>query len=143
MATSISKMMVATAALQEVHAKRWTLRTTIDDVLPGLWPGWGRVTLQQLLSHTSGMLWRFRPGEGYYDSNTGFVVAGMMLERARRTRLEKLLRDRVFSKAGMNQSRLYISDHVDFRGPRGLLPRGPPQGAPGEREHEHLPGLRR
>ena len=106
-------MMVATAALQEVQAKRSTLRTTIDNVLPGLWPGRGRVTLQQLLSHTSGMPWRFRPGEGYYDSNTGFVVAGTMLERARRTRPEELLRDRVFSKAGMNQSRLYNSGHVD------------------------------
>ncbi|ACV06084.1 beta-lactamase family protein [Kytococcus sedentarius] len=144
---SISKMMVATAALQEVQAKRWTLRTTIDDVLPGLWPGRGRVTLQQLLSHTSGMPdalneitpgnnmyelspavlertcsqqftddqivriargmpWRFRPGEGYYYSNTGFVVVGMMLERAHRTGLEKLLRDRVFTPGGMGQTSL-------------------------------------
>ncbi|QRO88080.1 serine hydrolase [Kytococcus sedentarius] len=50
---SISKMMVATAALQEVQAKRWTLRTAIDDVLPGLWPRRGRATT----TRTPGSWW--------------------------------------------------------------------------------------
>jgi D-alanyl-D-alanine carboxypeptidase len=52
---SVTKPMVATLALQEVARGRWTLDTTVDDVLPGLLPGRGDVTLAQLLSHTSGV----------------------------------------------------------------------------------------
>lgn len=52
---SITKSMVSTVAMQEVEAGRWSLQTTIDDVLPGAVPGHGDVTLDQLLSHRSGM----------------------------------------------------------------------------------------
>ena len=52
---SITKAMVATLAMQEVDAGRWTLDTTVDEVLPGLLPGHGDVTLEQLLSHRSGL----------------------------------------------------------------------------------------
>ncbi|WP_219108584.1 serine hydrolase, partial [Austwickia sp. TVS 96-490-7B] len=35
---------------------RWKLDTTVESVLPGLLPGdYGKVTLKQLLSHTSGI----------------------------------------------------------------------------------------
>ncbi|UMG93501.1 serine hydrolase domain-containing protein [Nocardioides sp. TF02-7] len=54
-AASVNKMLTSVLALQLVERGRWTLRTTIGDVLPGLWPGRGDVTLRQLLSHTSGM----------------------------------------------------------------------------------------
>ncbi|MBW3085199.1 putative D-alanyl-D-alanine carboxypeptidase [Austwickia sp. TVS 96-490-7B] len=50
------KPMVAVLALQEVEAGRWKLDTTVESVLPGLLPGdYGKVTLKQLLSHTSGI----------------------------------------------------------------------------------------
>ena len=52
---SVTKTMVATLALQEVQRSRWTLSTTVDDVLPGLLPGHGSLTLEQLLSHRSGL----------------------------------------------------------------------------------------
>lgn len=52
---SNTKSHVATAALQLVEEGTWTLDTTVDDILPGLVPGHGDVTLEQLLSHTSGM----------------------------------------------------------------------------------------
>ncbi|MBR7741881.1 beta-lactamase family protein [Phycicoccus sp. BSK3Z-2] len=52
---SVTKAMVATLVMQEVDAGRWTLDTTVDDVLPGLLPGRGDVTLEQLLSHRSGL----------------------------------------------------------------------------------------
>ena len=54
-AGSVTKMLTAVLALQLVDKGRWTLDTTIGDVLPGLWPGHGKVTLRALLSHTSGM----------------------------------------------------------------------------------------
>lgn len=53
---SNTKPMVSVVALQEVEAGRWTLQTTVAEVLPGLLPqAYGKVTLGQLLSHTSGM----------------------------------------------------------------------------------------
>jgi len=52
---SVTKAMVATLAMQEVDRGRWTLDTTAGEVLPGLLPGHGDVTLEQLLSHRSGL----------------------------------------------------------------------------------------
>ena len=54
-AASVTKLFTSVLALQLVERGRWTLDTTIGDVLPDLWPGRGEVTLRQLLSHTSGM----------------------------------------------------------------------------------------
>ena len=52
---SNTKMMVATAVLQQVQRGTWSLDTTIGEILPGLVPGHEQVTVEQLLSHTSGM----------------------------------------------------------------------------------------
>ena len=54
-AASVNKMLTSVLALQLVESGRWTLDTTIGDVLPRLWPSRSAVTLRQLLSHTSGM----------------------------------------------------------------------------------------
>lgn len=51
---SVTKAMVATLAMQEVQRGRWKLSTRVQDVLPGLLPGHGTITLAQLLSHRSG-----------------------------------------------------------------------------------------
>ncbi|WP_462417877.1 serine hydrolase domain-containing protein [Kytococcus sp. Marseille-QA3725] len=53
--SSMTKPQLATAVFQLIERKKWTLKTTIDDVLPGLWKGRGSVTVGQLLNHTSGM----------------------------------------------------------------------------------------
>ncbi|SNC72043.1 D-alanyl-D-alanine carboxypeptidase [Kytococcus aerolatus] len=53
--SSITKPMVATVVMQEVERGTWTLDSTLDQFLPGLWPGRGKVTIGQLLNHTSGM----------------------------------------------------------------------------------------
>lgn len=150
--SSITKPMVAVAVFQQIEAGRWTLKTTIDDVLPGLWAGRGKVTVAQLMNHTSGMPdhvndvlpyipnfgidviedftndqwshakiireakklpWKFAPGTGWSYSNTGYVVLSMMLEKATGQKIGTLLRNRVFSKMGMNQTRLYNSAKVE------------------------------
>ncbi|OFS14808.1 hypothetical protein CYJ76_04650 [Kytococcus schroeteri] len=70
--SSITKMLVTTAVMLQIQKRTWTLQTTIDDVLPGLWPGRGRVTLRQLLSHTSGMpdaLDVITPGNNMYEQS--------------------------------------------------------------------------
>lgn len=52
---SITKPMVTTLVLQEVERGSLRLDTQVDDVLPGLLPGHPGVTVEQLLSHRSGM----------------------------------------------------------------------------------------
>jgi D-alanyl-D-alanine carboxypeptidase len=52
---SVTKAMVATVAMQEVDRGTWTLQTTVGDVVPGLLPGREDITLEQLLSHRSGL----------------------------------------------------------------------------------------
>ncbi|RKQ35384.1 serine hydrolase domain-containing protein [Kocuria tytonis] len=159
---SITKAMIATLVMQRIEAGQWTLRTTIDQVTPGLYPGRGAVTVSQLMNHTSGMPdglyrllpetpwytwtvqdleravvpyhseeelvqlsrslpWEFEPGTGWSYSNAGYVVLSLMLEAATGSRIQDLIRDRVFKPAGMHHSRLEESTLV--RG-RYLLPYG-------------------
>lgn len=54
-AGSITKTMVSTLVMQQVERGRWTIKTRVGDVLPGLLPGHDDVTLEQLLSHRSGI----------------------------------------------------------------------------------------
>ncbi|WP_369370808.1 serine hydrolase domain-containing protein [Promicromonospora sp. Populi] len=49
---SITKPMIATLVMQEIEKGTWTLDTSVEDVLPGALPR--DVTIEQLLSHTSG-----------------------------------------------------------------------------------------
>lgn len=153
--SSMTKPHVATAVLELVEKGTWTLKTTIDDVLPGLWKGRGNVTIGQLLNHTSGMPdhindyvvryveehgftldwwedftndqwthakiireakklpWHFAPGTGWSYSNTGYVVLGMMLEKVYRKPIDKVLRERIYTRMNMNQTFLFNSAKVE------------------------------
>lgn len=138
---SVTKSMVATVALQLVEEGNLRLDSTVDDVTPGLVPGHGEVTLEQLLSHRSGMpdyllplltsfqnhpdperaglepltdeqlvevglsqKWLFTPGSDFSYSNTGYIVIGLMVEKATGKPIERLVQKRVFDKAGMKDS---------------------------------------
>jgi D-alanyl-D-alanine carboxypeptidase len=52
---SLTKSYVATVVLQLVGEGRLSLEDSIDDHLPGLVPGGDRITIRQLLNHTSGV----------------------------------------------------------------------------------------
>lgn len=54
-AASNTKQLVSVLALQMVARGRWSLRTTLGEAAPGLWPAHDDVTLRELLSHTSGI----------------------------------------------------------------------------------------
>jgi D-alanyl-D-alanine carboxypeptidase len=54
LAGSVTKLFVATIALQLVDEGRLSLRTKVDRFLPG-WPRGHRITVAQLLGHRSGM----------------------------------------------------------------------------------------
>lgn len=93
---SVTKAMVAVLALQEVDRKRWSLDTTVDDVWPGLLPGRGDVTLEQLLSHRSGLPEYLFPLLG--DAQTGTeLVDALTPDRT----------DRQLVRAGLSQPWLF------------------------------------
>ncbi|WP_040157394.1 serine hydrolase domain-containing protein [Mobilicoccus massiliensis] len=166
--SSVTKAMTATLAMQEIEAGHWTIDTTIDDILPGLYPGHGDVTVGQLLNHTSGMPdaiwalmegrdfwditpdllrrvvgrtytereivdvartldWLFAPGADMAYSNTGYVVLSLMLEKQTGQPIEKLMKQRIFTPAKMNQS--WLGDSALTRG-RTLVDYGRWDGAP-------------
>ncbi|WP_440105240.1 serine hydrolase domain-containing protein [Streptosporangium sp. H16] len=52
---SITKTFTAAITLQLVRERRLALRDTLGELLPGVLPGAGRVTVEQLLNHTSGI----------------------------------------------------------------------------------------
>lgn len=52
---SITKTFTATITLQLVRERRLALRDTLGKLLPGVLPGAERVTVEQLLTHTSGI----------------------------------------------------------------------------------------
>ena len=54
LAGSVTKLYVATVALQLVAEHKLSLNDTVDQYLPG-WPRGGRITIAMLLGHRSGM----------------------------------------------------------------------------------------
>ncbi|OXM42971.1 serine hydrolase domain-containing protein [Amycolatopsis alba] len=113
-AASVTKPFVSVVVLQLVAEGKVGLDTPIDRYLPGLVAGNGndgtKVTVRQLLQHTSGLhdyvrdldidAWRhrgaepeelvaiglkhppvFAPGTGWTYSNTNYVIAGMLIEK--------------------------------------------------------------
>lgn len=120
---SVTKSFTAVVALQLVGEGRLGLEDTVERRLPGVLPYGDRITLRQLLEHTSGVpddvaaplmelyhgdpfrLWtpaetigliRDRPPQaGWAYSNTDFVLIGLMIERATGHTLERELKRRI------------------------------------------------
>ena len=159
---SISKQFTTAAVLMLVEEHKLSLDDPVSKFLPGLTRA-GDVSIRQLLSHTSGyqdywpqdyvppvMLrettseriletWAgkpldFEPGTQYQYSNTGYVAAGRIVERAGGAPLLEFLRQRIFvplrmaSVADVDQGRLASPDPVGYL--RYAL--GPPRAAPKE-----------
>jgi D-alanyl-D-alanine carboxypeptidase len=159
---SISKQFTATAALMLAEDGKLSLDDKVAKYLPQLTRA-GDITVRQLLSHTSGYQdywpqdyvppfmrqdvtsgeilarWAgrpldFEPGKKWQYSNTGFVAAGAIVEKAGGQPLLQLLRERVFVPLGMtsvvdaDREALGESDPVGYT--RYAL--GPLRVAPGE-----------
>lgn len=115
------------------HVAKW---------LPGI-SGGDRITLRQLLSHTSGLqdFWPqdysfaamakpvqpqeivdrwakkpldYAPGTRWQYSNTGYVVAGMILEKAAKQPLMTYLGRRIFAPLGMHPVDIDDSNRPDY-----------------------------
>jgi CubicO group peptidase (beta-lactamase class C family) len=145
---SVSKQFTAAAVLLLAQYGKLSLDDPVSRFLPGLTRA-GDVRIRQLLSHTSGYrdYWPqdyvppfmlgpataeqiadgfakrpldFEPGTQYQYSNTGYVLAGLIVEKAGGMPLMRFLQTRVFAPLGMkgvvdvDQERLGDTDPVGY-----------------------------
>jgi D-alanyl-D-alanine carboxypeptidase len=159
---SISKQFTATAILLLAEQGKLSLDDPVGRFVPNLTRG-NEVTIRQILSHTSGYqdywpqdyvppfmnepitadkildLWArkpldFGPGTQWQYSNTNFVIAGLIVEKASGMRLLDFLSKYIFTPLNMlsvmniDQNRLTETDPIGYL--RYAL--GPPRVAPKE-----------
>jgi CubicO group peptidase (beta-lactamase class C family) len=158
---SVSKQFTAAAILMLAEEGKLSLDDPVSKYVPGLTDG-DKVKVRQLLSHTSGYqdYWPqdyvppfmkqettaqaildrwgkkpldFPPGSQYQYSNTGYVIAGLVVEKAGGVPLMELLEARVFRPLGMksvldiDRHRLTESDATGYQrfglGPLRVAPK--------------------
>jgi D-alanyl-D-alanine carboxypeptidase len=158
---SVSKQFTAAAILMLAEQHKLSLDDPVSKYLPDLTRA-SEITVRQLLSHTSGYQdywpqdyvppfmtrevtaeeilsrWAkkpldFAPGTEWQYSNTGYVIAGVIAEKASGVPLWELLRSRVFTPLAMesvtdvDRGRLTESDPVGYLryglGPRRVAPK--------------------
>ena len=159
---SISKQFTAAAILMLAEERKLSLDDPVSRFAPDLTRA-NEVTIRQLLSHTSGyqdywpqdyvppvMLkeitaagilerWAkipldFEPGTQYQYSNTNFVIAGLIVEKASGVPFLEFLRARIFTPLGMTSVTDIDRDRLGQTDPVGYLryALGPPRPAPKE-----------
>jgi CubicO group peptidase (beta-lactamase class C family) len=131
---SITKQFTATLILQLVEQGKIDLNAPVTRYLPDYPARTGdRITIHHLLNHTSGIPGYtevpgfeaksrepyqpgkfidtfshldlfFEPGTRFSYSNSGYFLLGVILEKITGEPYEKLLRERIYSPAGMNDS---------------------------------------
>jgi len=146
---SVSKQFTAAAILMLAEEGKLSLDDPVSRFRPDLTDA-SKVKVRQLLSHTSGyqdywpqdyvppfmkqpttadkildrwakMPLDFPPGSQYQYSNTAFVIAGLIVEKASGTPLMEFLGNRIFRPLGMksvldiDQSRLTESDATGYQ----------------------------
>ncbi|MEL6969982.1 MAG: serine hydrolase domain-containing protein [Bacteroidota bacterium] len=127
---SISKIFAATAILQLEEQKKLTLLDPISKHIPTLPSNWNAVTIEQLLSNTSGLpdiedpnkdelvgggsqdsAWvkvqemplQFRPGEEFSYNATNYLLIQKIIEEYGETSYEEFIKTNQFKVAGMEQ----------------------------------------
>lgn len=140
---SVSKPLTALLMLLQVQKGLVSLDKTIADYLPEFSKKNGsRITIRQLLSHTSGMpnydimkdffprisrqnftreeyiklymdsTLAFEPGTSYYYSSWGYFTLGYIMEKVTGKSYSQLMREEIFDKLGMNSSGSYFHTQV-------------------------------
>jgi len=116
---STTKTFVATVVLQLVGEGRLNLHDTVQQWLPGLFPARPRITIKQLLNHSSGIpsdygiseapLVRvkriaaqgcclFPPGTSSAYSNSDFVLLGLIVEKVTGRPLDQVVTNRIIRR---------------------------------------------
>lgn len=126
---SLSKQFTAAAILALEADGRLSLADSLGRFFPDAPPATRGLTLDRLLSHTSGLPYfprrpffesrprdsvmremlelplDFAPGERYSYSNCGYTLLAGVIERASGRRFEDYLRSRIFDRAGLTRTR--------------------------------------
>jgi D-alanyl-D-alanine carboxypeptidase len=121
---STTKTFVATVVLQLAGERRLALADTVQHWLPGLFPARPRITIRQLLNHSSGIpsdfsiseapLARakrvapqgvlFEPGTNTAYSNSDFVVLGLIVEKVTGRPLDQVVTDRIIRRLDLRST---------------------------------------
>lgn len=140
---SVSKPITAILMLIQVQKGLVDLDKTISDYIPSFSQKNGkRITIRQLLSHSSGMpnydiikdffprisrqhftreeyikLYMdsslvFEPGSSYYYSSWGYYTLGYIMEKVTGKTYQQLMKEDIFDKAGMKNSGSYFHTQV-------------------------------
>jgi D-alanyl-D-alanine carboxypeptidase len=159
---SISKQFTAAAILLLQEQGKLSLDDHVSKFIPDLTRA-NEVTIRQLLSHTSGYqdywpqdyvfpmmlepvtarkildLWArkpldFDPGTKWQYSNTNYVIAGVIIERASGKPMLQFLRERIFAPLAMRSVTDIDQDRLSDSDPTGYMryALGPPRLAPKE-----------
>ena len=150
---SIGKTFTGVAVAQLVQARKLSFADHVDTFLPKLPPKLRRITVGQLLDHTSGLgdffsdpgfarrraslttlsaylplIERespaFAPGTRWSYSNSGFVLAGLVVERVTGQRFDEYLRRHVWLPAGMTHTGCFGRTRLPQYAAVGYLPGG-------------------
>ena len=159
---SISKQFTAAAVMMLVDERKLSLDDPVSKYLPTLTRA-SEITIRQLLSHTSGYqdywpqdyvppfmltpitadrildLWArkpldFDPGTQWQYSNTNYVIAGLIVERAAGMPIFHFFQNRIFAPLGMTSVASIDTGRLGDTDPSGYLryALGPPRVAPKE-----------
>lgn len=131
---SVGKMFTAAAVMRQVEQGKMSLDDPLTKYVPDAPASWRPITIRQLLTHTSGipnvgddfdfkrnytdeeliksfavLPLSFQPGARYSYSNSGYVLLGIVIERATGRFYGDILRTDIFEPLGMKTARV-ISD---------------------------------
>jgi CubicO group peptidase (beta-lactamase class C family) len=138
---SVTKQFTAVAVLRLEEQGKLKISAPIGQHLPDCPTGWAEVTIHQLLSHTGGVPEHttpllmmgnmarslspvnivglvkdkpldFTPGEKWAYSNTGYILLGMLIEKASGQKYADFIREAVLTPAGMADSGVERSGQV-------------------------------
>ncbi|HTS11973.1 MAG TPA: serine hydrolase domain-containing protein [Candidatus Limnocylindrales bacterium] len=129
---SVGKQFTATAVMMLVEEGKVGLDDPIRKYFPGAPAAWNKITVRNLLTHTSGIpdytdkvielrkdytedqLFRifsrlpldFQPGEKWKYSNSGYVLLGILIHRVTGEFYGDFLHQRIFAPLGMDATRI-------------------------------------
>lgn len=135
---SMTKAFVGVAIMQLVEAGKLRIEDPLSRYFPGLPSTWQRVTVQQVLSNTSGLpniidqyehilaggqeaaAWaavqtlplEFEPGEKFSYNQTGYVLLGRLITQLSGVPFTQFIEQGQFQQAGLTQTRFGDSQDV-------------------------------
>jgi D-alanyl-D-alanine carboxypeptidase len=150
---SMGKMFTGVAAAQLVQARKLRFGDRIGKYLPRLPARMRSITVAQLLDHTSGLgdffgdpgyerllptlttlraylplirheRLQFKPGTRWSYSNSGFLLAGLVIEKASGERYDRYLARHIWKPAGMTHTGCYARSHLPAFAAIGYGPGG-------------------